>query len=708
MKKRVNASTSISAQNHWREDYCYDNINRLIKTNRVTRMQHGNDLGTYSAPVCPQQGADQDTEYDGFGNITRKAGVGVYNYNMGDVSSISLGDGLASPSRPGPHALSSTEEANGTVYYYYDANGNMLSDGKRTFTYTTYDMVSEITKGQHVTSFKYGPSRARYYRKDDKTNVAGAVISSQETWYLGNIEKVKLADGTIKWRRHLSGGALHTYHTNADGSIIDTGAPVQRRYLLNDHLGSTDIVMDAVGGLEQAMSFDAWGQRRDPEGMQQYTATQLANFDHSITTKGFTGHEMLDEVGVVHMNGRIYDPRLGRFLQADPVIQAPTYTQSLNRYSYVFNNPLNATDPSGYSAIVAAWAFAAIKTAAVEIVKMIVVKAMVYAAATTFISTWVQGANFGDAIAAGAIAGLSAAFSAGAGFGLAAVGMEWLTIPVLSAIGGVAADIQGGDFGLGFAAAGLGTILGGVTSNLSGSTRFVVGVVGAGAISKVTGGKFSSGAGTSAFSSLFVAPLLLSGAGREFGDVELSFDGDDDFCNMAVVSCSYENRSIGVNFTEQKITADVRLLNGLKLIDAVSVAVGVTGAVKWIVKKTVLTFFSKGVTKSGPKLLTHAPQTRFFKGDEAVIHFERHGSELMEAFGRKSYSLKDYLDDANYVIKNGTFVPEANAYVRLIGGKGSAKYGFVGLDRATGNITTFHVKSVGVLAKKAPSLGLSK
>ena len=57
---------------------------------------------------------------------------------------------------------------------------------------------------------------------------------------------------------------------------------------------------------------------------------------------------MVDSVGIIHMNGRIYDPTLGRFLQADPFIQAPYNTQSLNRYSYVLNNPLNATDPSGY------------------------------------------------------------------------------------------------------------------------------------------------------------------------------------------------------------------------------------------------------------------------------------------------------------------------------------------------------------------------
>ena len=68
-----------------------------------------------------------------------------------------------------------------------------------------------------------------------------------------------------------------------------------------------------------------------------------------VTHRGFTGHEDLDGLGLVHMNGRVYDPNLGRFLSVDPVFQFPTNTQSLNPYSYVLNNPLSMTDPSGYT-----------------------------------------------------------------------------------------------------------------------------------------------------------------------------------------------------------------------------------------------------------------------------------------------------------------------------------------------------------------------
>lgn len=95
-----------------------------------------------------------------------------------------------------------------------------------------------------------------------------------------------------------------------------------------------------------------------------------------------------------------------------------------------------------------------------------------------------------------------------------------------------------------------------------------------------------------------------------------------------------------------------------------------------------------------------------FKGDQAIIHFEKHSKEIMDAMGKNQYNIKNYLKDANHVIQKGKYVPELNGYVRLVGGKGSAKYGFVGLDRKTGNITTFHIKSVKELSKKAPSLGI--
>jgi RHS repeat-associated protein len=67
----------------------------------------------------------------------------------------------------------------------------------------------------------------------------------------------------------------------------------------------------------------------------------------SFTMRGYTFHEHLEMVGLINMNGRMYDPILGRMLSPDNYVQAPDNTQSFNRYSYCWNNPLKYTDPSG-------------------------------------------------------------------------------------------------------------------------------------------------------------------------------------------------------------------------------------------------------------------------------------------------------------------------------------------------------------------------
>ncbi|MCC6168568.1 MAG: RHS repeat-associated core domain-containing protein, partial [Caldilineaceae bacterium] len=101
------------------------------------------------------------------------------------------------------------------------------------------------------------------------------------------------------------------------------------------------------------LAYDAWGKRRNTDGTDEPLAQSIPSLldQNAITNRGFTGHEHLEELALVHMNGRIYDPLLGRFLSADPNVQDPVNLQSFNRYSYVLNNPLAYTDPSGYFSI---------------------------------------------------------------------------------------------------------------------------------------------------------------------------------------------------------------------------------------------------------------------------------------------------------------------------------------------------------------------
>jgi RHS repeat-associated protein len=135
-------------------------------------------------------------------------------------------------------------------------------------------------------------------------------------------------------------------HRNRDRlqSESPTGIAGIRKFLLRDRLGSVVTVTDAAGEIEEVRGYDPFGKPRDGDWADRTPAT-LAS---AITNRGFTDHEHLDESQLIHMNGRAYDYNLGRFLSVDPIIQAPGNSQSLNPYSYIMNNPLAGTDPSGY------------------------------------------------------------------------------------------------------------------------------------------------------------------------------------------------------------------------------------------------------------------------------------------------------------------------------------------------------------------------
>ena len=114
-------------------------------------------------------------------------------------------------------------------------------------------------------------------------------------------------------------------------------------YVHADHLGSVDALTDAGGGVVEHRSYDAFGQRRNP----QWGEPPPPSFT-SKTTLGFTGHESDGELGLVNMKGRVFDPKLGRFLTTDPIVSDLSFGQSFNPYSYVLNNPLTYVDPSGF------------------------------------------------------------------------------------------------------------------------------------------------------------------------------------------------------------------------------------------------------------------------------------------------------------------------------------------------------------------------
>lgn len=143
---------------------------------------------------------------------------------------------------------------------------------------------------------------------------------------------------------------MKTYWPYGVGVEIDrptTG--LEMNWVHVDRLGSPVAISDASGTLKEKLAYDAWGKRRTIDGAPISGTATPGTIDGATDNRGFTGHEMLDTLDLVHMNGRVYDPFLAHFLSADPLVQDPTNGQSYNRYSYVLNNPTNLTDPTGFA-----------------------------------------------------------------------------------------------------------------------------------------------------------------------------------------------------------------------------------------------------------------------------------------------------------------------------------------------------------------------
>jgi RHS repeat-associated protein len=118
--------------------------------------------------------------------------------------------------------------------------------------------------------------------------------------------------------------------------------------VLRDHSGSVDTLMDAkTGAVLQHRGYDVFGRPRDIASGN----TLLSGTNWQGVTKGYTNHEHLIDQELIHMNGRIYDFNIGRFLSVDPFLQFPENSQSANPYSYILNNPMSGVDPTGYRSV---------------------------------------------------------------------------------------------------------------------------------------------------------------------------------------------------------------------------------------------------------------------------------------------------------------------------------------------------------------------
>jgi RHS repeat-associated protein len=248
--------------------------------------------------------------YEPNGNLTLKSDVGVLSYD--------------DPAHP--HAVTSA----GGDSFGYNAVGNQNTrPGGVTVSYTPFDLPTSIKQGASAVTFGYDGDEQRIRK----------TTPDEETLYFGDLyERVT---------RKAPPSTSHRFYIHSPERVVAVvtrgGDKPGTLFVHVDHLGSVDVLTNEAGGVEERRSYDAFGQRRNPVWGQ----APPASFS-SKSTKGFTGHEDDEELGLVNMRGRIYDPKVGRFLTTDPIISNLYFGQSLNAYGYVLNNPLNYVDPSGF------------------------------------------------------------------------------------------------------------------------------------------------------------------------------------------------------------------------------------------------------------------------------------------------------------------------------------------------------------------------
>ena len=431
-----------------------------------------------------------------------------------------------------------TTEANGKsariINVEYDAGGNIISksnvgnieykDGTNrlamiegykipeweSIKYTSFNKIKEViaTRNNGIRDIRfvymmaYGPDKTRCMQ--GLYPQGGSGTNYNYKYYVGNIYD----------EAHNNGKVLKQDYIYANGNLVAIHQTNQGNekmlYVHLDNLGSIWAYTDENGEITEELNYDPWGRKRNPETWDYYTG-----YKHLTSSdRGFGGHEQMDFMDMVNMDGRMYDPYLGRFLSPDPYVQAPDNTQSLNRYAYCLNNPLSYTDPTGYSWIgnfisAAIGIAVSIETGGFGGTFLgVMASAACGGASSAFVSSMMNGNNLWTATKSTFVGGCWGAVGGMANYGIGSIGGDWYTRIALHSVSDASMEaLQGGHFehGLlvGAVSAGGAEALSAYGSNMSNASMIACEAALGGVVSELGGGKFANGAMTAAFQMMY-------------------------------------------------------------------------------------------------------------------------------------------------------------------------------------------------------------
>lgn len=419
------------------ETFTYDNNNRLISWTN------------------PKTGQQSSNAYDAKGRITLNDQVGTVTYGTtGNVY----------------RATKLNLNTNGTANYGIGGTNILLQN----ITYNENNDPVKIRGRQNDYAFEYGLSESRQVMA-----YGGKFENSQNSKFT----KIYSEDGSFEiLRNNQTGQEKHIIYiggTPYETNIMymkDMGSSTSSFYFLHkDYLGSILGVTNESGYAIERRHYDAWGNFTNLKiAGASYDPNNLTFAYNYLVDRGYTSHEHLLGVGLIHMNGRLYDPLLRRFLNADENIQDSNNTQNYNKYGYVMNNPLLYSDPSGEFIwfLPVAWAAAHVFWATVITGAVIgaAIGASMYAIQAQISGNWSWG-GLGKSILMGSVTG---AVSAGLGQVFSAGGF-WATVGngalAGAGSGGVTSIINGTNFLEGLTK---GAVIGGAVAGITYSINYLV------------------------------------------------------------------------------------------------------------------------------------------------------------------------------------------------------------------------------------------
>lgn len=232
-------------------------------------------------------------KYANDGNILNKLDVGNYEYGQK------------------PHAVMSV-----------DNTRRIIPSATLSTEFNELGKIGRIEDGNSLTSvdFVYGPDMQRW---------------KSTTYCNGGVEKTTFYDTDYDKVIDKDGNTTEFIYVDDNVMMLRKNNGYSLPYIVTkDVLGSVVSIYGGDGKQVYSATYDAWGK-------QTVTMNKIGFI------RGYCGHEMLNDYQIINMNGRLYDPVLGRFLSPDNYVQTPDFSQNYNRYSYCLNNPLKYTDPSG-------------------------------------------------------------------------------------------------------------------------------------------------------------------------------------------------------------------------------------------------------------------------------------------------------------------------------------------------------------------------